>query len=173
MSAGRKLLPSTMRLPGPRLKRPFNAFAWVWSGRTMARFGLRMMRTSPSSPPKIPYGGFSLGTAPKLAYQIGPSLIARRLSLLPAYPPRDQVCLHPSCSPQQHGSPVLGRRPPARWNTAMRATHVALLQGPSLRSELCCPGQSSPNRPHPPHSQAHHNFIASDLYVMPSLCGSA
>jgi len=74
--------------------------------------------------------------------------------LLPAYPPRDQVCLHPSCSPQQHGSPVLCRRPPARWNTAMRATNVALLQGPSLRSGLCCPGPSSLNRPHPPHSQA-------------------
>src|SRR5262249_26646468 len=28
------------------------------SGRTMARTGLRMMPTFPSSPPKIPYGGF-------------------------------------------------------------------------------------------------------------------
>src|SRR6516162_4732523 len=56
-------------------------------------------------PPKIPYGGFSLGTAPKLACQTGPSLITRRLSLLPACPSRDQVCLHPSCSPRQHGSP--------------------------------------------------------------------
>jgi hypothetical protein len=42
------------------------------------------MPTFPSSPPKIPYGGFSLGTAPKLAYQTGPSLIARWLSLLPS-----------------------------------------------------------------------------------------
>ena len=40
------------------------------------------------------------------------------------------------------------------------ATYVALLQGSSLRSRLCCPGPSSLNRPHPPHSQAHHNFIA-------------
>ena len=39
-------------------------------------------------PPKIPYGGFSLGTAPKLACQIGPSLIPLRLSLLPAFPLR-------------------------------------------------------------------------------------
>ena len=29
------------------------------SGRAMARIGLRMMPTFPSSPPKIPYGGFS------------------------------------------------------------------------------------------------------------------
>ena len=42
----------------------------------------------------------------------------------------------------------------------MRATCVALPQGPSLRSGLCCPGPSTLNRPHPPHSQAHHNFIA-------------
>src|SRR5262249_45628952 len=40
----------------------------------------------------------------------------------------------------------------------MRATYVALPQGPSLRSGLCCPGPSSLNQPHPPHSQAHHNF---------------
>ena len=40
----------------------------------------------------------------------------------------------------------------------MRATYVALLQGPSLRSGFCCPGPSTLNRPHPPHSQVHHNF---------------
>jgi hypothetical protein len=39
-------------------------------------------------PPKIPHGGFSLSTAPKLACQIGPSLIPLRLSLLPAFPLR-------------------------------------------------------------------------------------
>src|SRR5215510_15296382 len=72
-------------------------------------------------------------TAPKLAFQIGPSLIALRLSLLPACPSRDQVCLHPSCSPRQHGPSAQSRRPPVRWNTAMRATCVALLQGSSLR----------------------------------------
>jgi hypothetical protein len=53
----------------------------------MARSGLRMMPTFPSTPlTKIPYCRFSLGTAPKLAFQTGPSLIMRRLSLLPAYP---------------------------------------------------------------------------------------
>ena len=61
-----------------------------------------------SSPALFParYGGFSLSTAPKLACQIGPSLIPLRLSLLPAYPSRDQVCIHPSCSPRQHGFSV-------------------------------------------------------------------
>ena len=33
-------------------------------------------------------------------------------------------------------------------------------QRPSLRSGLSCPGPSSLNRPHPPHSQAHRNFTA-------------
>jgi hypothetical protein len=114
-------------------------------------------------PPEIPYGGFSLGTAPTLAYQTGPSLIRRWLSLLPAYPSRDQVCLHPSCSPRQHGPPVLCRRPPARWSTAMRATYVTLLQEPSLRSGFCCPSPSTLSPPHPSHSQAHHNFVAQQL----------
>ena len=36
-------------------------------------------------------------------------------------------------------------------------------QGPSLRSGLCCPGLSSLNRPHPPHSQAHRDFTAGRL----------
>jgi len=64
---------------------------------------------------------------------------------------------------QQHGSPVLSRRPPARSNTTMRATFVALLHGSSLRFRLCCPDPSSLNRPDPPHSQAQHNFIALRL----------
>ncbi len=34
----------------------------------------------------------------------------------------------------------------------------ALLQGPSLRTGLCCLGPSSLNRPHPPHSRAHPDF---------------
>ena len=36
-------------------------------------------------------------------------------------------------------------------------------QRPSLGSGLYCPGPSSLNRPHPPHSQAHHNFTARRL----------
>ena len=51
----------------------------------------------------------------------------------------------------------------ARSSTAIRATSVALPQGPSLRSGLYCPGPSSLTRPHPPHSQAHRDFAASRL----------
>src|SRR5215510_11136852 len=94
---------------------------------------------------------------------MGPSLIALRLSLLPACPSRGQVCVHPSCSPWQHGNPRSKSGPPARWSTAMRATCVALLHGSSLRFGLCCPKPSSLNRPDPPHSQAQHNFIALRL----------
>jgi hypothetical protein len=36
-------------------------------------------------------------------------------------------------------------------------------RGSSLRARLCCPGPSSLNRPHPPHSWAQHNFIALRL----------
>ena len=36
----------------------------------------------------------------------------------------------------------------------------ALPLGPSLRSGFCCPGPSSLNRPHPPHSRAHPVFTA-------------
>jgi len=40
---------------------------------------------------------------------------------------------------------------------------VALPQGPSLRSGLCCPGPSTLIRPHPPHSRAHRDFAAQRL----------
>jgi hypothetical protein len=38
-----------------------------------------------------------------------------------------------------------------------------LPQGPSLGSGLFCPGPSSLNRPHPPHSRAHRDFTARRL----------
>src|SRR5215467_7633091 len=52
---------------------------------------------------------------------------------------------------------------PARWSTAIQASNVALPQGPSLRSGLGYPGPSSLNWPHPPRSQAHHDFAAQRL----------
>ena len=42
---------------------------------------------------------------------------------------------------------------------------AALPQGPSLRSGLCCPGPSSLNRPHPPHSPAHPDFTVLSAYT--------
>src|SRR5262249_49437267 len=94
------------------------------------------------------------------------------VKLLPACPSRGQVCVHPSCSPRQHGSSVLSRRPPARWNTAMRATYVALLHGSSLRIELCCLDPSTLNRPDPPQSRAHRNFTSS-AYMRCLRCAGA
>ena len=91
-----------------------------------------------------------------MAYQTGPSLITRRLSLLPAYPVHDTglppsfVLSAAACIPRTESEAT------ARCNTA-------ILQGPSFRSGLCCPGPSSLSRPHPPHSQAHRNFIALRL----------
>ena len=71
---------------------------------------------------------------------------------------RRTVCLHPSCSPQQGCTLRSESEQPARWNTAVRAACAALPQGPSLRSGLFCPGPSSLNRPHPPHSPAQRHF---------------
>jgi hypothetical protein len=51
----------------------------------------------------------------------------------------------------------------AGWSTAVRARQLALPQGPSLRSGLCCPGPSTLSRPHAPHSQAHRDFAALRL----------
>jgi hypothetical protein len=132
-------------------------------GRIEARTGLRMIPTSPRSPLRFRTAGFPSVRLQSWPIRQGLPMIMQRLSVLPACPSRDQVCLHPSCPPRQHGIPALCRRPPARWSTAMRATYIALLQGPSLRSRFCCPGPSTLNRPHPPHSQAHHNFAVRRL----------
>jgi hypothetical protein len=83
--------------------------------------------------------------------------------LLPAYPSRDQVCLHPSCSPRQHGLLRSEPKPTCSVEHRHSSGYAALPHGPSLRSGLCCPGPSTLNRPDPPHSQAHHNFIALRL----------
>ena len=52
--------------------------------------------------------------------------------------------------------------PQARSCTAMKWL-APQPQGPSLGSGLFCPGPSSLNRPHPPHSQAHRDFTAQRL----------
>jgi hypothetical protein len=103
----------------------------------------------------------------------GPPLIALRLSLLPAYPLRDQVCLHPSCSARQHGpsalcrSRLLGGAPPLK--------QPVLLYPRSPRSS---PGYAVPDHHHltgPLRPARKHITISprSGLYAMPSRCGSA
>src|SRR5262249_7688518 len=47
----------------------------------------------------------------------------------------------------------------ARFRTAIQWV-FHLPQGPSLGFGLFCPGPSSLNRPHPPHSRAHRDFTA-------------
>jgi len=71
--------------------------------------------------------------------------------------------LHPPFvhSAARAGSPSLPG-PQARSCTAMKRL-APQPQGSSLGSGLCCPGPSSLNRPHPPHSQAHRDFTAQRL----------
>ena len=66
------------------------------------------------------------------------------------------VCLRPSCfkvDPLRVGSVDAITAPPC-------GGILHLPQGPSLGSGLFCPGPSSLNRPHPPHSRAHRDFTA-------------
>jgi len=110
----------------------------------MARTGLRMMPTFPSSPLRFRTVGF-----PQYGSKAGLSDGAFPCGLRPSF----------AVSATGH-SP----RSESRWHNAeyrRRASGItALPQGPSLRSGLCCPGPSSLTRPHPPHSQAHHDFTA-------------
>src|SRR5262249_45046657 len=111
----------------------------------------------------------------KLAYQTEPSVIALRLSLLPASPSRDQVCLHPSCFPRQHGSSVQSRKPPARWSTAPPCERPTSLYSRGPRSG---PGYVVLVHHHlidPIRPSRGHTAISphSGLYAVPSLCGSA
>ena len=68
--------------------------------------------------------------------------------------------LHPPFvhSAARAGSPFVPG-PQARSCTAMKWFEPQP-QGSSLGSGLFCPGPSSLNRPHPPHSQAHRDFAA-------------
>ena len=128
----------------------------VGSSRTMARTGLRMMPTFPSSPLKFrtvsfPQYGFKVGLRKVPSQHEAPNCRARL------------VCIPPSCSPLSN----LFIPARCRGSYALEHRHssslAALPQGPSLRSGLCCPGPSSLSRPHPPHSQAHPHFTDSRL----------
>ena len=122
-----------------------------WRGRGFAR-----CRRFPSSPPKIPYGGFS-------PVRLQRWVISRRLpasgahvSRLPSLPP---ACVLTAFS---FLFSALCRR-----SCALKHRHssgyAALPQGPSLRSGFCCPGPSSLIRPHPTYSQAQRDFTALQL----------
>jgi len=121
------------------------------SGRAMARTGLRMMPTFPSSPLKFrtvgfPQYGFKAGLS-KGACPARGAQLSRPAGLRPSFaPPAFSLYIPALC----RGSCALEHRHSGR--------PTALPQGPSLRSGFCCPGPSSLNRPHPPHSRAHSHF---------------
>ena len=98
-------------------------------------------------------------TAGRRAFQTAPSQSVVGLSLLPAYTNQHLVCFRPSCI---SGSLRFSRTVPGRGLDHAPPSWVGYPppKGPSLGSRLFCPGPSSLNRPHPPHSQAHHDFTA-------------
>ena len=88
-----------------------------------------------------------------------PSWVISGLSLLPACAVRHPVCIRLSCT---SWSRRLSRTAPGRGldNAPPWWVTTPPPQRPSLGSGLFCPGPSSLNRPHPPHSQAHRDFNA-------------
>src|SRR6516165_4065454 len=115
-----------------------------------------------SIPPIIPYGGFS--PVRLEGWRFGRRLPNASLSssLLPAYTDHVLVCFRPSCIPSY---PRMSRSVSGRLRADAPPWRVGNPppQGSSLESGLCCPGLSSLNRPHPPHSRAHHDFAARRL----------
>src|SRR5580692_10208805 len=118
------------------------------SGKAMARTGLRMMPTFPLPPLKFRTAGF-----PRYGFKAGLSDAAFPGSWF-------AIALRALCC---HRDSLLCVRDDAPVSTSVRAGCPALPQGPSLRSGLFCPGPSSLNRPHPPHSRAHPDFTVSRL----------
>jgi hypothetical protein len=108
------------------------------------------------APPKIPYGGFS-----PVRFQ---GRYIRRAFLSITSSSHRAVCLRPSCISLPVSSyPRAESRDELRSCTTVQTATAALPQGPSLRSGLCCPGPSSLNWSHAPHSQAQPDFAARRL----------
>jgi hypothetical protein len=122
----------------------------------MARTGLRMKPTFPSPPLKFRTAGFPPvrlqgwpieGCLPSVGAQL-----SRPSGLLPSFALIAFNRYVPLCV----GAVV-------RLGAAIRANRIALPQGSSLRSGLCCPGPSLLTRPHPPQWRAHPDFAAPRL----------
>src|SRR5205823_2368968 len=121
----------------------------------MARTGLRMMPTFPSSPLKFrtvsfPQYGF------KADFQTVPFSPSASLphpsSLLPPF----VLAAFSVSSPLGVGDAALLKHHHASGSST-------LPQGPSLRCGFFCPTPSSLIRPHPPHWQAHRDFTVQQL----------
>jgi len=126
------------------------------SGKVVARKRASYDADVSTTSPKIPYGGFS-------PVRLQGRNIRRGLPLArdPSAPAGFTSALHALRLPRRTPRTVPGNV--ARLNTSARADCAALPQGPSLQSELFCLGPSPLIRPHPPHSQAHLDFIALRL----------
>jgi hypothetical protein len=124
-----------------------------------------MMPTSPRPPLSAGQRVFP-STAGRLAYQAGPTQIVSQLKPAPGIHRRTPGLSSPFVHLVANiGCPVLSRVMGPKVHRHAVGSHLP--QGPSLRSRLCCPGPSSLNRPHAPHSQAHRNFTAQRL-----ICGA-
>ena len=128
----------------------------------MARTGLRMMPTSPSSPLRFRTAGFPQYGS-KAGLSDGACLHAAPVKPAPGMPIASWS-LHPSFV-LSVVLPVVPLRvgQVTRWYTAIRAAIAALPQGPSLRSGLFCPSPSPLSRPHPSHSPARRDFPAQPV----------
>jgi hypothetical protein len=99
----------------------------------------------------LPYGGFS-----PVRFQ---GRYFRRAFLSTTSASCRAVCIRPSCTPLPvPPNPRTESRGAVRWCTTVQVAIAALPQGSSLQSGLCCPGPSSLNRPHAPHSPAQRDF---------------
>ena len=151
--------PSCTRPPGHRRRSPAPGSQ---AGRIEARTGLRMMPTSPRSPLSFRTAGF-----PQYGWKDGISD--------GAFPTRRsvQACSRHTLTTYWFASVLRASRSYPRMSRSVSGRLRANAppwrvgnpppQGSSLGSELCCPGPSSLNRPHPPHSQAHRDFAAKRL----------
>jgi len=132
------------------------------SGRAMARTGLRMMPTSPSSPLKFRTAGF-----PRYGFKAGLSGGAFPHGV---HVSRRMVCVHPSCPPLANRESPFCAGGVARMGTAVRAARPLYPRGPRFGPGCAVPvhhhlvGPIRPTRRHiatSPHC---------GLYAMPSLC---
>ena len=178
MIQGHCRLPVANRFPPNRLAKASASSALFrtnarWSGRTMARTGLRMMPTFPSPPLRFrtvgfPQYGSKAGLSDRAfpgraSVKLAPSMPVARSGLPPSF----------VLSPRQHGpsalsrSHLLGGAPPFKRHSSLYP------RGPRSGSGYVVPYHhhlSGPMRPTRRHIAISPH---SGLYAMPSLCGSA
>jgi hypothetical protein len=151
-----------LRRGGPTYSQSFAAR----SGRTMARTGLRMMPTFPSSPLKFRTAGF-----PRYGFNAGLSAGAfpRAAPTCRAFP----VCLLPACSPLSAFCSPLCVGEAVRSSTAIQAATPLYPRGPRSGPGSAVPIHlhlSGPIRPTRRHSTI---SLLCSLYALPSLYVSA